>query len=140
MKALFLVSCVSRKRSQPSKAKDLYISDWFVKARAYVEHAGAEWFILSAEYGLVAPETVIAPYERTLNAMGIADRRVWASNVTRALEPKLHGVERVVILAGARYREFLVGAIQDHKIAVEVPLEGMRIGEQLSWLKRTTAE
>ena len=56
-------------------AKDLYISDWFVKARAHVEQAGNEWFILSAEHGLVHPENVIAPYERTLNAMGIADRR-----------------------------------------------------------------
>lgn len=60
-------------------AKDLYISDWFVKARAYVEQAGDEWFILSAEYGLVSPETVIAPYERTLNTMGIAERRAWGS-------------------------------------------------------------
>jgi hypothetical protein len=117
-------------------AKDLYISDWFVKARAYVEQAGDEWFILSAEYGLVSSETVIAPYERTLNTLRIADRRAWGGKVLRQLLPKLKGVDRVVILAGARYREFLVDAIRGKGLTVEIPLEGMRIGEQLRWLKR----
>jgi len=135
MKTVHLVSCVSRKRDHPVAAKDLYISDWFVKARAYVERAGGEWFILSAEYGAVCPDTVIAPYERTLNAMGIADRRAWGSKVLRQLQPKLKGVDRVVILAGARYREFLIDAIQGKGLTVEIPLEGMRIGEQLRWLK-----
>ena len=136
MKIVCLLSCVSRKRDHPMAAKDLYVSDWFVKARAYVEQAGDEWFILSAEYGLVSPETVIAPYERTLNTLGIADRRVWGAKVLRQLSPKLKGVDRVVILAGARYREFLVDAIRGKGLTVEIPLEGMRIGEQLRWLKR----
>lgn len=117
-------------------AKDLYISDWFVKARAHVEQAGNEWFILSAEYGLVSPDTGIAPYERTLNTLGIADRRAWGAKVLKQLSPKLKGVDRVVILAGARYREFLVDAIRGKGLTVEIPLEGMRIGEQLRWLKR----
>ena len=121
-------------------AKDLYISDWFVKARAYVEQVGDEWFILSAEYGLVSPETVIALYERTLNTMRIAERRAWGSKVLRQLQPELTGVDRVVILAGARYREFLVDAIRGKDLTVEIPLEGMRIGEQLRWLKRNTEQ
>ena len=140
VKTVYLVSCVSRKREQPLAAKDLYISDWFVKARAYVEQAGDEWFILSAEYGLVSPQTVIAPYERNLNAMGIAERRAWGSKVLRQLQPELTGVDRVVILAGARYREFLVDAIRGKEVTVEIPLKGMRIGEQLRWLKRNTKQ
>ena len=136
VKTVYLVSCVSRKVDRPMAAKDLYISDWFVKARAYVEQAGDEWFILSAEYGLVSPETVIAPYERTLNTMGIAERRAWGSKVLGQLQPELTGVDRVVILAGARYREFLVDAIRGKDLTVEIPLEGMRIGVQLQWLKR----
>jgi hypothetical protein len=136
VKSISLVSCVSRKRDHPIEAKDLYISDWFVKARAYVERAGDDWFILSAEYGLVCPDTVIASYERTLNVMSMVDRRAWASKVLKQLQPKLKGVDRVVMLAGARYREFLVDAIREKGPAVELPLEGMRIGEQLRWLKR----
>lgn len=140
VKTVHLVSCVSRKRDHRLAAKDLYISDWFVKARAYVEQAGDEWFILSAEHGLVSPEAVIDPYERTLNTMRIADRRAWGSKVLKQLLLKLQGVDRVVILAGARYREFLVDAIRAKGLTVDIPLEGMRIGEQLRWLKRNTEQ
>jgi hypothetical protein len=34
---VYLVSCVKRKRAIPTQAKELYVSDWFVKARRYVE-------------------------------------------------------------------------------------------------------
>lgn len=61
-------------------------------------------------------------------------------NVLGQLQPELTGVDRVVILAGARYREFLVDAIRDKDVTVEIPLEGMRIGEQLRWLKRNTEQ
>src|SRR5690606_9611227 len=38
--ATYWVSCVSGKLSRPAPAKDLYISDWFLKARRYVESKG----------------------------------------------------------------------------------------------------
>jgi hypothetical protein len=50
-----LVSCVSAKRTTPALAKNLYQSDWFIKARAYAESVGSCWFFLSAKYGLVRP-------------------------------------------------------------------------------------
>lgn len=140
LRTIHLVSCVSRKREHPVEARDLYRSDWFVKARAYVEQAGTKWFILSAEHGLVSPESVISPYERTLNTMDITARQVWASNVLKQLTPNLRAVDRVVILAGARYREFLVDAIRKKVLVVEIPLEGMRIGEQLRWFNRNTGQ
>lgn len=133
---LYLVSCVSAKRSTRAKAKDLYVSPLFVKARAYVEKMGQPWFILSAQYGLVHPETVVSPYEQTLNAMGIAARRAWASKVLGQLEPLLVDVQSLVFLAGQRYREYLEPAVRAHAIAVTTPMEGLRIGEQLSWLDR----
>jgi len=37
---LFLVACVSKKRRKLLPAEDLYCSDWFLKARAYVEKRG----------------------------------------------------------------------------------------------------
>ena len=135
MKTLYFVSCVSRKKEKPTAAKDLYVSDWFLKARAYVESLRGEWFILSAEHGLVSPEVVIAPYDKTLNTMPIAERRMWAARVLAQLERELGGVERVVMLAGARYREFLVDALRGKGLIVEIPLEGMAIGKQLRWLK-----
>jgi hypothetical protein len=104
--AVYLVSCVSQKREQESAARDLYISDWFCKARRYAESSGCPWFILSAEYGLVPPDRVVAPYERTLNTMGVADRRVWAERVAGQLVEAVPDLSQVVFLAGERYREF----------------------------------
>ncbi len=66
MKTIHLVSCVSLKRPIPSPARDLYISTWFLKARAYVEATRTPRFILSAEHGLLSPDEVITPYDRTV--------------------------------------------------------------------------
>jgi cytoplasmic iron level regulating protein YaaA (DUF328/UPF0246 family) len=134
-KTIYLVSCVSQKKAKAAEAKDLYISDLFRKARRYVETTGCPWFILSAEYGLVPPEKVIAPYENTLNRMPAARRRRWAQQVIDAIEPHLSKVDHVVFLAGRRYREFLIDYLQDRGIVIEVPMERLRFGEQKKWLQ-----
>ena len=132
--ALCLVSCVSRKQPHRAPARDLYISDWFAKVRELVEAQGWPWFILSAEHGLVRPDDEIAPYEKTLNTMRVVQRRVWASDVMQALACHLGGVQTVVVFAGQRYREFLVPEMRKRGVQVEVPMERLKIGEQLAWL------
>ena len=82
---LCFVSCAAKKLARPAAAKDLYMSPWFVKARRLVEAQGWPWFILSAKYGLVAPEEEVAHYEKTLNDMGVAERRDWARKCWRPL-------------------------------------------------------
>ena len=131
---LYLISCVKLKLSMPSAAKDLYISDWFRKARSYVEKKGRPWFILSAKHGLVHPATVIDPYEKTLKGMPIAGRREWARTVVARTELHVSEGGCVVILAGQRYREFVTPALSSRGITVIVPMAGLRFGEQLSWL------
>ena len=134
--SLYLVSCVGKKLSVPALAADLYTSPWFRKARLYVAKSGERWLILSAKYGLVHPDKVIEPYDITLNTMPVADRREWARKVFADLESYLAGVETVVFLAGKRYRQFLEVALAAKGVTVSVPMEGLRIGEQLSWLER----
>lgn len=134
MKSLYLVSCVSSKRDRPAPAHELYTSAWFQKARSYVETTGCPWFILSAEHGLLAPGEVVAPYEKTLNSMPINERRAWSRGVLQRLEEVVSHGDRVIFLAGARYREFLGEALTRMGVRVEAPLEGKRIGEQLQWL------
>ena len=133
-RTVYLVSCVSEKRPVPTLAKDLYTSSWFKKARHYAERSGNPWFILSAEHGLVSPDQVLAPYEKTLNTMPIAERRKWAERVSAQLEEVVPQMERAVFLAGQRYREFVADHLRKRNILVEVPMQGLRIGEQLSWL------
>jgi len=132
--SLVLVSCVKSKLSHPAPARELYTSALFQKMRAYAENSGAPWFILSALHGLVAPDIEIAPYELTLNKMGVDKRRAWAAHVFASLLPHLKNVDHVVFLAGARYREFLAESLDRRGIAVKVPMEGLSFGQQLSWL------
>ena len=133
-----LVSCVGQKAERRCRAEDLYLSDWFVKARSYAEAAGYRWFILSAQYGLVAPDCEIDPYEMTLNNMPIIERREWAARVCGQLVNAVPDMTRAVFLAGAKYREFLVDPLIQRNVEVSIPMEGLRIGEQLSWFNQNT--
>jgi cytoplasmic iron level regulating protein YaaA (DUF328/UPF0246 family) len=133
------VSCVARKREGTFAAKDLYQSEWFLKARRYVESIGARWYILSALYGLLDPDQEIATYNRTLKTMAVIERRTWASEVSSALGHLIVARDKVVFLAGMAYREFLEPLLDEAGIAVEVPMKGLQIGKQLQWLARETS-
>jgi hypothetical protein len=119
--------------------RDLYDSDWFRKARDYVERTRSPWFILSAKYELVPPERILAPYKCTLNAMSAPKRQAWAERVKAQMETSLPVADRIVVLAGLRYREFLMDYLRQRARTVEVPMEGLGIGEQLHYLKNTLA-
>ena len=47
------------------------------------------WVNLSAKHGLVGPEEVIEPYEKTLKRMPVKDQCQWADQVLRKLTPHL---------------------------------------------------
>ncbi|XKH61050.1 hypothetical protein LG290_04650 [Halomonas sediminis] len=134
-----LVSCVKSKQSVPSRARDLYTSALFRGLRGYAEHQADEWFILSAQYGLVHPDQKIAPYEKTLNKMRKNERAAWAEKVMHELTEILPEKAEVIFLAGVRYREGLVPLLRDMGHTVSVPLEGLSFGRQLQQLKELEA-
>jgi cytoplasmic iron level regulating protein YaaA (DUF328/UPF0246 family) len=136
MRIVHLVACVSHKKNQPLPAKELYDSEWFRKARAYVELRNGSWFILSAKHGVLDPDKIIEPYNETLNTMRHADRQKWSKRTLEQLREILAPTDHVVILAGAKYREFVVGELKNLCASVEIPMKHLRIGEQLSWLGR----
>lgn len=129
-----LVSCVGRKASSPMPARDLYRSDWFVKARRVAERHADEWWILSAKEGLLRPDRITTPYEATLNKMGAGHRLAWAELVYRDLRPRLAPADFVCFLAGARYREHLLAWLRQDGFRVAVPMERLGIGRQLQWM------
>jgi len=131
-----LVACVGKKRPRPMAAQDLYDSDWFRKASKYAKQVADGWYILSAKHGLIAPETVIEPYDETLKTMAAAGRRAWAGRVAHELQSVLQAGDEVVMLAGKDYREHLMGPIGAMGCGVQAPMEGLRIGEQLRWLNQ----
>lgn len=135
-RVISIVQCVSKKRKTPQLARDLYTSSLFVNAARYAEKTSDEWYIISAKYGLVRPSDFIEPYNVTLNKMSAPDRRKWAEKVFSDLKPLLDVTDTVVFLAGVKYRENLVKKVAALGCKVEIPMEGLRIGEQVSWLQK----
>lgn len=136
--AIFLVSCVAQKAPARVRAADLYQSDWFRKARAYVQSTGCRWFILSAEHGLLHPDTPVEPYDATLAAMGARGRRDWGGQVAGQLDTALGTAFRgpIIFLAGRHYRTPLLAYAGSR---ARVPMEGLGIGQQKAWLAAHTA-
>jgi hypothetical protein len=50
------------------------------------------------------------------------------------MDSSLPATDRIVVLAGLRYREFLMDYLRQRASAVEVPMEGLSIGRQLRYL------
>ena len=136
MRPVYLVACVSQKESTARRARDLYRSDWFRKARAYVTAQGGRWFILSACHGLVKPSDRIEPYDVTLTTMPAAERRAWGERVSAQLAASIGARTPVIFLAGRLYRDPLARWAGDRAVT---PLEGLGIGHQKAWLARETA-
>lgn len=130
-----LVGCVKTKLGSSAPAKDLYVSPLFRKARAYAEAAAPRWFILSAEHGLLEPETVIEPYDRRLSDTSADYRRTWGRQVLQSLRETLGSLDGLAIEvhAGSSY----VDAIRDGLVRggadVTEPLVGLGMGSRLAW-------
>jgi hypothetical protein len=130
-----LVSCVKQKRDTSAPARDLYLSPLFRGFRRYAESRADSWYILSAEHGVLRPEQVVEPYERTLLAMPKRERVSWGRRVRQQLLDLLPSDAEIVLLAGTRYREEIEPFLRE-RFSVSVPMEGLRIGEQLRWLRQ----
>lgn len=95
-----------------------------------------EIYVLSAKHGLLELEREIEPYEQTLNNMRAAETKEWANNVLQQLRSVTSLEEaEFIFLAGEKYRKYLLPHIKN----AVVPLERLRIGEQLQRLKDLTA-
>ncbi|MCF7887664.1 MAG: hypothetical protein K9L76_00140 [Candidatus Omnitrophica bacterium] len=136
MAKIILISCVSKKKPHKAKAKNLYMSTWFKYAFQYALSLKPDKiFILSAKYGLLNPERVIMPYNRTLNNMKSDQIKKWANNVVSMLKEKADlENDNFIILAGKNYRRYLIPYISNYKI----PMKELSIGYQLNFLKKHT--
>lgn len=134
MKKIVLISCVSKKQPIKAKAKDLYTSALFKKNFQFANKLQPdEIFILSAKHGLLMLNDEIEPYDTTLNKMPVKKRKEWATLVINQLKI-CTDVKRdhFIILAGNRYRQFILPELTSY----DIPLEGLGIGKQLQYLKK----
>jgi len=123
------------KEDSASTPRELYEpSALFRKARRYVEVNHGVWYVLSAKYNVLDPDgSPIEPYDETLNNAGVEERRVEPSRRRTATgaRPARGGNTR-----HSRWEGVLRGipaAVHEVPVDVEIPTEGLRMGETLSW-------
>ena len=138
MRKIVLISCVSKKLDHPARAEELYTSTLFKYGLKYAKSFNPDRiFILSAKYGLVSSDKIIAPYNKTLNDMSSKENIKWSNKVLEDLKKVCDlDNDQVIFLAGENYRKYLLPHIKNYAI----PMKGLGIGRQLKYLKDKTSK
>lgn len=129
-----LLSCTSMKQSHRCKASEMYQkSPRFALAYQYAKKTCEVVYILSAKYGLIHENTIIEPYNETLNEKTDRERMNWAQNVLFDLK-KVQSLkdDEFLIIAGMKYCQFLLPAIHHY----ERPLAGVSLGNWVPVLQK----
>ncbi|WP_146151868.1 DUF6884 domain-containing protein [Ahniella affigens] len=136
MTKIALVSCAKSQHTQPIAAKDLYTSALFRASRRFAERFADDWYILSAAYGLLHPDQVVAPYERPLNTLTRSERQTWVDEMIEQSRATLPLASEVIVLASTHYAEGLVTWLTERGHNVILPLGTLRIGQRIQWLRQ----
>lgn len=137
-KRVVLVSCGKKKVSGRVPAKDLYTSPVFKAMRGYAEKHADLWFIISSRYGIISPSDVVYSYEVAIEDMNSEEKLKWTSKVYEQLKKLLPRGADVVILAGKSYREDIIPFLKERGFSVDVPMEHVKQGKRLGWLREHT--
>jgi len=144
-----VIGCGNAKRDEPSRAVDLYTSNYFQLKREYAGHFADKTIVLSAEHGLITGYSTIEPYDTTLEDR---DRETFVDEVAWNLEsPGTHHpfADEILLLAGKDYASIYHDALERQRdfggepvadgievvdVFAEADLGG--IGEQMGWIRR----
>lgn len=154
---LVLVGCAAQKREGgPYPAGQLYTSTLFKLAQRWAEQNGDAWRVLSAGRGLLDPAGPMMSYDTKLQDRPADERERWARGMGWAvwcaadyLRDRLEADEVLITcLAGEAYCTWIphlgtcpqFDARAMFPIRVELPLQGLQIGERLQWLSRATQQ
>ncbi|MEJ7634371.1 DUF6884 domain-containing protein [Aeromicrobium sp.] len=98
---IILLGSVGDRVNVPAPAKEVFREVSFQLSRLEAELSGSEWFVLSAEHGLLAPNEWMSPDSRTLADMDPAYRVSWAGWVVARLESLVGSLEGLFVSVGA---------------------------------------
>jgi hypothetical protein len=133
-----LIACSMTKADCECEARELYRGAVFGLSRSLAELKGWDWFVISAQHGLVEPTAPIAPYDRTLCKMSAAERDAWGAMTAEQIRQSVPAGTTLVLLAGERYAAPLIERL-DGEYAIELPLRGLGVGYAKQTLKRMAA-
>lgn len=119
-------------------AGNAYTGAPFKVNREYAERFAERWVILSAKYGFVPPECLIAPYNVTFkkpstSPVGVSFLRL------QIQELGLDRYEMVVGLGGKDYQAAVQEAFAGTTVRLVFPFAGLRIGKAMQATKAAIA-
>lgn len=136
-----IVGCGSEKLDRPAPARELYTGQLFRKSLAYAEQRCERVWIVSAKGGLLRLDQEVAPYDEKLSESKKLrwswGRLVWEQLRAQHFADSPHDL---MILAGVTYAEPIAAFARGDTWRVELPLEGMEIGERLRFLTNALKE
>lgn len=166
MSRLILIGCSKAKEYKPESRRggrvfprELYSSQLFRARVEYAESIKCEWAVLSARFGLWHSSRELVPcniggsgrvYDTTFDDLNRAERAEWHTSVAHKVveqlfEPFEVGTSRqplnpnqltVEIHAGRSYCQPLAEILKLTGINVQLPCEGLGIGQQLQLYSR----
>ena len=119
-----VVGCGAKKAETPTCASRMYTSGFFSLKREYAEAVCDDWYILSAEHGILEPDDVIEPYDTKITDLTKAERE--ARQVTMHSEAVVH------VLFGQLYWDM----IDIQAITCEPLADCTSMGEQMTEMRR----
>ncbi|MEM1577081.1 MAG: hypothetical protein QXT98_06190, partial [Archaeoglobaceae archaeon] len=120
-KVLIITECSKEKLGYSSlikaPAKKMYQGRLFKTVREYAETMGFDYVIISAKYGLIFPNEIIEGYEKVLQTSEDVERI--RPIVEEKLKPILDKYEKILVIAGEKYRETLRNLWDERFITVK---------------------
>jgi hypothetical protein len=115
-KVLVITSCTKEKLSPniaaKVPAKTMYIGKLFQAVKEFCELKKLDYVVISAKYGLLYPDEIIEGYDKVLKTK--QDVEEIRPSVEQRLKPILAKYDKIVVVAGKRYRQALSGLWDDH--------------------------
>ena len=120
-RVLIITECSKRKLGYNARtkapAKSMYQGRLFKWVQRYCHVMGYDYAIISAKYGLVFPDEVIEGYEKSLQTKN--DVVNLQPRVEKLLNPLIKNYDKIVVIAGEKYRDVLRNLWDDRFITVK---------------------
>jgi hypothetical protein len=131
---LLLVGADGPQAAVTASARDVYLGSAFTQRRALAEDSGRPWYILSARWGLVQPEELIAPYDVALADRPRMYRRAWGRYVAEQLAHAfaLQRGTLVEIHADDLYVDSLRSSLEHLELIVIVSVDAESVRESIA--------
>lgn len=123
---LYLVGCGQSKADEPREAQHLYTSSYFTVKSEAAQELGDDWRILSAQHGVVMPETELEPYDTSINDLEDQELDSFREQIRRELHRWVGGYCRDVADDGSAVVELRILLGQDYHRKIQPVLEDLK--------------